>query len=98
LDAFVKRRLDMIGDLDSARLSFDADDDDVHAVLALVPASGGGPATTALDAMRPGDAAPLLGAPNSPLTILIRDDPAIRTRDADDLEAAITLALGTRLP
>ena len=98
LDAVVKSRLAMVGDLDSARVSIDADADAVHAVLALVPSPGGGPATLAIDAMHPGDATPLLSAPSSPLTILIRDDAAGRAKDAALAESAIAGALGARLP
>jgi hypothetical protein len=99
LDAAVQRRLALLGDVKSARITLDVGDDDLRAAVALTPASADGPAAKALAAMRPGDVAPLLTAPgDSPMALVWRDDAAARESDAADIEAALVQVLGPRLP
>jgi len=96
--AFVERRTAILADLDSALLDVDALDDGVAVEASLRPAAGGGAASKRFAAMRTGDAAPLLDAPNDALLAwLFRDDAIERSSDSSDIADCIAGALGTRL-
>ncbi len=97
VDGALQSRLALLADLDRARLVVDVLDASVRADLAMSPGAPGGPASLAVGAMRPGDAAPLLEAADSPLAVLFRDDEAGRARTALDVEDALVQALGERL-
>ena len=98
LDTFVQHKLALLGDVERARLTLDANDDELHAELLVTPLAGGGPTTQALDAMRTGDAAPLLDSPlDAAVAILSRDDAGARSSDARAIDAALARALGPRL-
>ena len=98
LDAVLQRRLEILGDLEQARLTLDATDDSLDIDVEMKPLAGGGPATQALDAMHPGDTSPLLDAPlGSALALMLRDDASGRASDAEDVAAAVARTLGPRL-
>jgi hypothetical protein len=97
LDGVVKPRLAALGDFERAHVALDAGDAEVHAVVTLTPAVGGGPATKLVQAVRTGDAAPLMDfAADAPALLLMRDDAAARVDDAAALADAATRVLGAR--
>ena len=98
VDAFVQRRLAMIGDLEEARLALDAGDDEVHAVLTLKPGAPAGASAQRIESMHPGDAMPLLDMPlDAAAAWIFRDDAAERTDDSREIADCARRALGKRL-
>jgi hypothetical protein len=98
VDAFVQRRLAMIGDLEEARLAMDAGDDEVHAMLTMKPRAPVGIAAERIESMHPGDALPLLEMPlDAAAAWIFRDDAAERSGDAREISDCARRALGKRL-
>ena len=98
VDAFVQRRLAMVGDLEDARLALDAGDDEVHAILTMKPGAPAGVAAQQLGSMHPGDGAPLLEAPlDAAAAWLFRDAAPERAEDTREIADCARRALGKRL-
>jgi len=97
LDAVLARRSAIVGDLEKVRLALDITDDATVLTATLSPGSDG-PARVWIDAMKVGDAAPVLELPAaSALAMSMRDGDAERAEQAKELESAITASLGQRL-
>jgi len=97
-DAVVQRRLAVLGDVESMRAELDAGDEEMHGVFTMTPASGRGAATEFIDAMHPGDTAPLLAAAqDSVVALILRDVADERASDARETEACLVRVLGTRV-
>ena len=97
-DAWVTRRIGVIGDLEKMRIAVDIIEDGVSIVSTMTPAAGGGIATKWTDAMKIGDLAPLGALPaTSAAALLVRDSEEDRAEQDHALEQAVTSALGPRL-
>ncbi len=102
VDAVVARRIAFLAGAAQARVELDSGDDDLHAELRITP--GPGPPDDAgavglFEAMRPGDARPLLTAPaDSVMALLVRDDEGIRADDERWLAATVARVVVPRLP
>jgi hypothetical protein len=97
-DAWVTRRVGVVGDLEKMRVAVDVIEDGVSIVSTMTPAAGGGAATKWTDAMKIGDLAPLAALPaTSAAALLVRDSEEDRADQGRALEQAVTSALGPRL-
>jgi len=97
-DAWVTRRIGVIGDLEKMRIAVDLIEDGVSIVSTMTPAAGGGVASKWTDAMKLGDLAPLGALPaSSAAALLVRDSEEDRADQDSALEQALTSALGSRL-
>jgi hypothetical protein len=97
-DAWVTRRIGIVGDLEKMRIAVDVIEDGVSIVSTMTPAAGGGPATQWTDAMMLGDLAPLGALPaTSAAALLVRDGEEHRAEQARAFEEAVASALGPRL-
>ena len=97
-DAWVTRRIGVIGDLEKMRIAVDLIEDGVSIVSTMTPAAGGGVASKWTDAMKLGDLAPLGALPaSSAAALLVRDGEEDRADQDSALEQALTSALGSRL-
>ena len=97
-DAWVTRRIGIVGDLEKMRIAVDVIEDGVSIVSTMTPAAGGGPATKWTDAMMLGDLAPLGALPaTSAAALLVRDGEEHRAEQARAFEEAVASALGPRL-
>lgn len=97
-DAWVTRRIGVIGDLEKMRIAVDVIEDGVSIVSTMTPAAGGGVATKWTDAMKIGDLAPLGALPaTAAAALLVRDNEEDRADQDHALEQAVTSALGPRL-
>lgn len=98
LDAVVGRRIAVFRDLERVRFALDVTDDAVVLNSTLTPVAGDGPAKRWVHSMRVGDAAALLGLPNTSLVALsLRDTEEDRVAQAAEMEKAIASSLGERL-
>lgn len=97
-DAWVTRRIGIVGDLEKTRIAVDVIEDGVSIVSTMTPAAGGGPATKWTDAMMLGDLAPLGALPaTSAAALLVRDGEEHRADQARAFEESVASALGPRL-
>ena len=97
-DAWVTRRIGVVGDLEKMRIAVDVIDDGVSVVATMTPAAGGGVASKWTDGMKVGDVAPLGALPaTSAVALLLRDGEDDRAEQDRALEQAVTSALGPRL-
>lgn len=98
IDAMLARRVAIVGDLEKVRLALDITEDATILTATLSPGAADGPARKWVDAMKVGDAAPLLALPAvSALALSMRDGEAERAEQAKELETAIASSLGKRL-
>jgi hypothetical protein len=100
IDALVRQKLTILGDLERVRIALDVEDDALGLVATLTPASSAPvPAARAwVDAMHVGDASAALALPASSIVALsMRDGEAERAAQARELESGIVSALGARL-
>lgn len=98
LDAVVGRRIAVFRDLERVRFALDVSEDALVLNATLTPVAGDGPAKKWVSAMRVGDAAALLGLPNTSLVaISLRDTEEDRAAQAAEMEKAIASSLGERL-
>lgn len=98
LDAVVGRRIAVFRDLERVRFALDVSDDAVVLNSTLTPVAGDGPAKKWVQGMRVGDAAALLGLPNTSLVaVSLRDTEEDRAAQATEMEKAIASSLGERL-
>lgn len=94
----VKSVTALLSDLESAKLRIDTDAAGIHAMVTMNPASKDGVATKTFSTMTTGDLAPLLAMPrDTALGVLLRDDAATRTKDAEDQAKGLAELLGDRL-
>ncbi len=99
VDAFTGRRLAELRDVSRARLTVDLEEAGLRAEATLTPTDDASPLARYLGGVKPGAAAPILGASgDSEVAVLLRDDPKSRIEDAKSLDAAVAAALGGRLP
>lgn len=97
-DAWVTRRISVIGDLEKMRVTVDLVDDGVAVLATMTPAAGGGPAAKWTDGMKTGDSAPVAALPvTSAAALLLRDGEEDRAEQSRDLERALASSLGPRL-
>lgn len=97
-DATVQRGLALTSNLETARLTLEADDAAVHLAVTLVPKAGAGPATQAIAALRTGNLAPLLTLPaDISFGMLLRTDANARSEGAASVGSSVKQALGDRL-
>lgn len=97
-DAWITRRIAVVGDLEKMRISADVIEDGISIAATMTPAAGDGPASKWTDAMKLGDVAPLASLPaTSAAALLVRDNEEDRADQARELEKAVTSALGSRL-
>lgn len=97
-DAWITRRIAVIGDLEKMRIAVDVVEDGISVVSTMTPAAGGGPAAKWTDAMKLGDVAPLASMPaTSAAALLVCDGEEDRADQARQIEKAVTSALGPRL-
>jgi hypothetical protein len=98
VDAWITRRIAVVGDLEKMRIAVDVIEDGISLVSTMTPAAGGGPAAKWTDAMKLGDVAPLASLPaTSAAALLVRDSEEDRADQAREIEKAVTSALGSRL-
>ncbi len=94
-DGLVQRRLAAFGAIDKLRLDLEATDEDVHLAIEVE----GGATPGGLSPMTVGSTSPLLEVPKDAIAALLtRSQPDERAADAKEIEAALTSALGPRLP
>ncbi|MFW5739212.1 MAG: hypothetical protein ACOC1F_02480 [Myxococcota bacterium] len=87
----------LLSDLESAKLRLDTDATGIHAMLTLDP-SKDGKAAKEFASMKTGDLAPLLGMPrDTVIGVLMREEGAVRVKDAKDQAAGLARLLGDRL-
>lgn len=97
-DAWVTRRIGVIGDLEKMRIAVDVIEDGMSIASTMTPAAGGGIASKWTDGMKLGDLTPLGALPaTSAAALLVRDGEEDRAEQDHALEQAVTSALGPRL-
>lgn len=98
LDAVIGRRIAVFRELERVRLAFDVDEGSVLLHATLSPVAGDGPAKKWIEGMRVGDASTVLALPASAAFALsMRDTDEDRAAQTDEMEKAVTGALGDRL-
>lgn len=98
VDTMATRAFDVVKDLDRVRLSFDVDDGGAIIAATFTPAKEGGAASTWIDGMKTGDAAPLGKLPiASAVALLTRDGEKDRTEQAKRIEDSLSAVLASRL-
>jgi len=98
LDGYVKKRLEVVGDLSTMRVTMDVVDEGMSLVATLTPASREGAAGAWTRAMSTGDTAPVAAFPASAAVALtMRDAPEARAEQMQGVEKVITGALGSKL-
>lgn len=98
LDAYAKKRIAIVGDLDKLRIVADVADEGLTLVATMTPSAGGGAATRFTEAMKTGDLAPASAFPSSSAVVLsMRDREEDRAEQGQELEKALTESLGSRL-
>jgi hypothetical protein len=98
VDGVLTRRIDIIGNLDSARIVLDVAEDALVADTTLVPAKETGPARLWVEGMKVGDAAGVLALQaDAALAVGSRDADAQRAEQSNEVESAIRAVLGSRL-
>lgn len=99
LDAMLARRVAIVGDLERVRIALDVVEDAAVLTATLAPTTDpGSEAKKWIDAMKVGDASPLLELPAaSTLALSTRDGEAERVEQAIALEKAVASSLGPRL-
>ncbi|MDB4934512.1 MAG: hypothetical protein JWP87_1484, partial [Labilithrix sp.] len=97
-DAWVTKRIAVVGDLEKMRISADVVETGVAIVATMTPNAGAGPARKWTDGMVLGDVAPLSSLPAaSAAALVMRDGEEDRAEQAHGIESVITTALGSRL-
>ena len=97
-DAWVDKRIGVVGDLEKMRIAVDVIEDGVSVVSTMTPVAGAGIARKWTDAMKVGDTAPLAALPSTTAAALVmRDSEEDRAEQSRAMESAITSALGSRL-
>jgi len=97
-DAWVDRRIGVVGDLEKMRIAVDVIEDGVSVVSTMTPVAGAGVARKWTDAMKVGDTAPLAALPSTTAAALImRDSEEDRAEQSRAMESVTTSALGSRL-
>lgn len=94
IDAMVQRRLALISDLQNAHISIDTDATSITIDATLSPNDGNGAASQAINAMKVGEATPVLDAALGPVAILSRSSDADRASAPDDFVTTLKSALG----
>ncbi|MEA2751705.1 MAG: hypothetical protein QOI41_5848 [Myxococcales bacterium] len=98
VDAWVTRRIGVVGDLEKMRIAVEVIEDGLSIVSTMTPAAGGGEATKWTDGMKLGDLAPIGVLPaTSAAALLMRDGEEDRAEQGRAFEQAVTSALGPRL-
>ncbi len=98
IESKVNRLVQVLGDLDEARLIINAADTGLNAVLQMLPASGGGIASQELTAMRVGSVEPLLKVPrDSAFSFLMYDSEEQRKLSANEQAETLARLLGDRM-
>lgn len=98
IDAVVSQRLAVLGDLERLRVAIETEEDGTSIDVTMTPATPDGAAKKWIQAMRTGDAAPVLSmASTSAVALSMRDGDADRAAQAEGLDKALTSSLGTRL-
>jgi hypothetical protein len=91
-DNYARSKLAILGDLDHAELTLDADDDEVDVEVSL--ATGAGPSAKAFSGYATGNASPLLSVSGeSEAAILMRDEPGTRADETKSLEESTVAVL-----
>jgi predicted transcriptional regulator len=97
LDDAVERRVALLAQAQSARVTVDTGEDDVHAEVTIEPGSDTA-SRSEVASMAPGDARPLASAPGDAiLAMMVRDDPKERDAEAAALQMTIDRVLADRL-
>ena len=97
LEGMLGRRVAVVGDLEKVRLAVDITEDATVFTATLSPGADG-PSRRWVDAMKVGDASPVLALPAvSALAVSMRDGEVERAEQSKELEKAIATSLGPRL-
>ncbi|MBX3226773.1 MAG: hypothetical protein KIT84_38860 [Labilithrix sp.] len=97
IDGLVTQRIDVVGDLEKARIAIDVTDDAASIEATLTPLKEGA-AQAWVARMKTGDATPALSLPaSSAVALSMRDDEDTRAAQGKSLSGAIAAALGDRL-
>lgn len=98
LDGKVRRLLDVLGDLDEARLETTTDDAGAHSKVIMVPRANGTVATREIQSLVVGDTAPLQEMPaGAVVAMLSRDSEELRKVGAKDQADGLANVLGDRI-
>lgn len=98
LDGKVRRLLDIMGDLDEARLEGNTDETGLHSKLLMLPRAGGEVASKEIQALAIGDTAPLLDMPaGSVVALMSRDSDEVRKASAKEQSDGLSKILGERI-
>ncbi|MBS2013978.1 MAG: hypothetical protein JST00_13900 [Deltaproteobacteria bacterium] len=98
LDGYATKRLAVVGDLERMRIALDVTDDGIALQATMTPSGPTGPAATWTNAMKTGDLGPATDhAASSALVVATRDSEEDRAEQAQELEKALTKALGSRI-
>lgn len=98
LDKRAASALEILDNLDDARLSLSLEGGFAHVRLAAKPAEGAGAASRAISAMAPGDAKPLLDLPaDSAIAVVYRDTAQVRETSATEQVALFEETYGPEL-